>query len=189
MDTSMMSRRQRVGGLGVLTIALALLVINLVAAARNWANLRPVHEGQLAPEFSLHQIEERGRLGPELSLAAHRGSVVVIDFWATWCGPCESAMPVLEEVARQYKERGLVILSVNTEGPGAAPSARAMAERLSPSLTLLSDEGSASVLYKVTTIPHMLVVDREGRVRWIHRGFSTASGLHSDLSEIIEELL
>ena len=70
-----------------------------------------------------------------------------------------------------------------------ARAARAMADKLSPSALLVSDDGSAGRLYNVSTIPHMLVIDRHGTVRWVKRGFGSASGLRSDLRTVIEELL
>ncbi len=170
-------------------MALILLGLNTWSASKDWSSLRPVHEGQLAPDFSLPRINADGSLGAPLALSSLEGSVVIIDFWATWCGPCASAMPVLEEVAGQYKDRGVLVLSVNTEGSSEARAARSMANRLAPSLLLVSDSGLASRLYKVTTIPHMLVLDREGRVQWVTRGFGTASGLRRELRSIIDELL
>ena len=98
-------------------------------------------------------------------------------------------MPVLEAIASRYKDQGLVVLSLNTEGERLARKARTMADELSPSVTLASDNGPVSQLYKVTTIPHMLVIDREGRVRWVHRGFVSASGLREGLNEAIGPLL
>ena len=98
-------------------------------------------------------------------------------------------MPVLEEIATLYGDKGVRVLSVNTEGFGLARAARAMVEQLSPSALLVSDDGSASRLYNVSTIPHMLVIDRQGTVRWVKRGFGSASALRSDLRSVIEELL
>lgn len=141
--------------------------------------------GAPAPEFSLTPAGGGDAIGPR----TFAGKVLIIDFWATWCAPCTSAMPVLEEMSILYGDRGVRVLSVNTEGFGMARAARAMAERLTPSALVVSDDGSAARLYNVSTIPHMLVIDRQGTVRWVKRGFGSAAGLRSDLRTVIEELL
>lgn len=186
---SAIPKGQRIAGLAVLGVALVLIVINAAAAFRNLDSLRPVHVGQDAPAFTLPLIDGQGQLAEQLALDSLRGSIVIIDFWATWCGPCASSMPVLEEVALLYRDKGVRVLSINTEGPRQARAARAMVQRLSPSVTLVSDQGEVSQLYKVGTIPHMLVLDPKGQVRWVHRGFSGASSMRSSLRAIIEELL
>ena len=173
----------------VLAITAALLAINGGAAIRDCQTLRPVHEGELAPDFSVPHIGDLGRLGTDFTLSQARGQVIVLDFWATWCGPCKTSMSVLEGVAQKYADRGVRVISINTEGAGAAQRARAMAESLAPSLELVSDTGVASALYKVNTIPHMLILDREGTVRWVHRGMGATSSLRKDLETNIEALL
>lgn len=186
---SAIPKGQRIAGLAILAVVLALVIINAVAAFRDMDSLRPVHVGQGAPPFALPLIDEDGLLAEELSLETLRGSIVIIDFWATWCAPCTSAMPVLEEIALTYRDKGVRVLSINTEGPTQARAARAMVQRLSPSVTLVSDEGTVGRMYKVGTIPHMLLLDQDGQVRWVKRGFSGAASLRSNLRAIIEELL
>ncbi|MCP4443731.1 MAG: TlpA family protein disulfide reductase [Myxococcales bacterium] len=176
-------------GWAIFAILGALLLINGGAAVEDCQSLRPVHEGEEAPEFSAPRIKANGSLGREFSISETRGQVVVIDFWATWCGPCEASMPVLEGIATAYGDRGVRVISVNTEGPGAAQRARRMTDRLAPSVELLSDTGVASALYKVNTIPHMLIVDRAGTVRWVHRGLGSVGSLRRDLSQAIKALL
>ncbi len=176
-------------GWAVFALFAALLAVNGGAAFRDCQQLRPVHEGEPAPEFVLPSITAKGTLGTPFALSSAKGDVVVLDFWATWCGPCKASMPVLERVAKKYADRGVRVISVNTEGGGAAARARKMANRLAPSLELLSDTGVASALYKVNTIPHMLIIDREGTVRWVQRGMGSSASLQRNLSRAIEALL
>ncbi len=181
--------RSRRAGWAIAALILALLAINGRSVGQGCSELRPLHAGELAPDFEVRSVDAEGKLANPLSLSSLRGKVVVLDFWATWCGPCRASMPVLDEIARKYEDQGLVVLSVNTEGPRLARAAREMANELAPATTLTSDHGPVSALYHVTTIPHMLVIDREGRVRWVHRGFTSASRLRSGLVEAIGPLL
>tara|TARA_R110002096_G_scaffold299503_6_gene494185 strand:+ start:86295 stop:86855 length:561 start_codon:yes stop_codon:yes gene_type:complete len=173
----------------VFAILAALLALNGGAAVRDCQSLRPVHEGEEAPNFSIPTITANGDLGPSFTLAESRGDIIVLDFWATWCGPCKASMPVLNGIAKKYASQGVRVVSINTEGGGASQAARKMANRLAPSLELASDTGIASSLYKVNTIPHMLIVDRAGTVRWVHRGMGTTAQLRRDLERAIEALL
>lgn len=176
-------------GWGVVALFGLLLAINGGNALRDCQSLRPVHEGETAPEFSLPRVDSRGMLAKDFTLSETRGDVVVLDFWATWCGPCKDSMPVLEDIAKSYADRGVRVISINTEGSGAAARARQMADSLSPSVELVSDTGVASTLYKVNTIPHMLILDRKGTVRWVHRGLGSTRGLRRNLARVIDTLL
>jgi thiol-disulfide isomerase/thioredoxin len=173
----------------VVAIATALLGLNGSSVAKGCGALRPLHEGEIAPDFEVRSIAANGELGPSFTLQSLRGQVVILDFWATWCGPCRASMPVLGELADTYKDEGVIVLSLNTEGKRLAPAARKMADELSPQVQLASDNGPVSQLYKVTTIPHMLVINREGRVSWVHRGFTSASALRDGLNDAIRPLL
>jgi thiol-disulfide isomerase/thioredoxin len=176
-------------GWAIAAILGALLVLNGGAAIRDCQSLRPVHEGEEAPDFTIPTIAANGDLGPSFKLSDSRGDIVVLDFWATWCGPCKASMPVLNGIAQKYADRGVRIISINTEGRGASRAARNMADRLAPEVELVSDTGIASSLYKVNAIPHMLIVDRSGTVRWVHRGMGTTGQLRRDLEKVIEALL
>ena len=181
--------RSRRAGLVVVALVLGVLGFNGSSVARGCGELRPLHAGEPAPDFEVQSIQADGRLGSRFSLSSLRGQVVVLDFWATWCGPCRASMPVLNQIAQAHQDQGLVVLSLNTEGPRLAPAARKMADELSPGVKLASDNGPVSLLYKVTTIPHMLVIDREGEVRWVHRGFTSAKALREGLEDAIRPLL
>ncbi len=179
----------RITGIAFVLLLVGLLLLNGYGVVTNCSGLRPLHSGEAAPDFRSIKVTPDGRLGSIQQLDSTRGSVVVLDFWATWCGPCKSTMPVLEELATRYGPRGLRVLSVNTEGRGAAAKARRMIDRLAPSVELLMDTGEGSTLYNVSSIPHMLVIDRAGKVHMVHRGLITVSGLRSDLIDAIEPLL
>ena len=164
--------RERSAGLGVGAILAGLFVWNLVAVVRGCDELRPVTAGDVAPEIALARIDG----GPAAPLSALRGHVVLVDFWATWCGPCVKSMPALERLYRARHAAGLDIMSVNVDGPATAGRARAFAASLDPPVTfpLYADDGRASALYRVDVIPHMVLVDKRGRIRAVEIGVPAA---------------
>jgi cytochrome c biogenesis protein CcmG/thiol:disulfide interchange protein DsbE len=181
--------RQRLVGLALVAVAALVLIVDAAGVARNWAAFRPVRAGDLAPDFRLPRVDARGELAAPLSLAELRGKVVVLDFWATWCGPCRASMPVLDRVVARHAARGAVLVSINTEGPDARGEARTMVDELAPGATLVSDDGATSDRYRVTTIPHLVVVDRDGRVVLVSRGFPGQSRLERELSQALDQAL
>ena len=152
----------------VLGVALvAGLAVEGVWLAGNATSIRPIRDGDPAPRLVLPTIGPAGELGPMRDLASLRGKVVVVDFWATWCGPCLAAMPRLAKLQNDHPE--LVVLAVDLDDPSKA---RALADRRGWNLALVFDDGETSERYGVTTIPHTVIVDRTGNVRAVHRGES-----------------
>jgi peroxiredoxin len=115
--------------------------------------------GKTAPDF-LPAVQVGDKL-PKLS--GLRGKVVVIDFFATWCGPCIEAMPHLEELHQKLKKQGLVVFGVSNESASIVAHA---AERFHLSYPLASDDGdNVSASYQVFALPTLVVIDRKGVVR------------------------
>jgi thiol-disulfide isomerase/thioredoxin len=120
-----------------------------------------------APGFSLS-----GRGGKNIDLAQYRGQVVMINFWATWCGPCRQEMPLLEDIYKKYKPMGFTMLAVNVEPDSAA--AEAWLGKLAKPVTFpvaFDVDSKVSKLYKVAGMPSTVFVDRKGNVRVMHKGY------------------
>lgn len=123
-----------------------------------------VAEGDAAPEFALRDMD-----GNEWNLAELRGKVVLLNFWATWCGPCRKEMPHLEQLHRKYAQYGLVLLGVNDE-----PRERVREYLQEAGITfpnLHSPGGEAFRLFGVHALPTSLVIDQRGQVRNRIEGF------------------
>lgn len=141
-----------------------LYAIGLAAFLASMAATADIREGA-APDFTLKSAS-----GENLRLSEFRGEVVMINFWASWCGPCRQEMPLLEELYTQYQPLGFTILGVNVEeDPGKA---RQMLAESPVSFPVLFDNTSkVSKLYDVVAMPSTVLVDRDGNIRYLHQGY------------------
>jgi thiol-disulfide isomerase/thioredoxin len=108
--------------------------------------------------------------GENFQLSEYRGQVVLINFWASWCGPCRQEMPHLESIQQKYQDLGFTVFGVNVEQD------RAMADRvlrdIPVSFPILFDtENEVSQVYDVDAMPATVLVDRNGEIRFMHRGY------------------
>lgn len=121
--------------------------------------------GQPAPDFAL-----KSATGENLRLSEYRGEVVMINFWATWCGPCQQEMPLLEELHNRYQRVGFRLLGVNIDDD--AGRAMDMVKSLGVTFPVLFDETKeVSKLYQVEAMPVTVLLDRAGTVRYVHHGY------------------
>jgi len=119
-----------------------------------------------APDF---QLSERGGTAP-ISLGQFKGQVVMLNFWASWCGPCREEMPILESIQRKYKPLGFTMLGVNVEPD--AKAAEAFLKETPVSFPIAYDpQSKVSKLYDVEGMPSTVIVDRKGTIRFVHRGY------------------
>jgi peroxiredoxin len=120
-----------------------------------------------APDFTLRTLG-----GPNLRLQEQRGQVVLVNFWATWCGPCRQEMPQLNKLYDKYRAAGFVLLGINVDDN--AGHASDVAQKLGLRFPVLLDSDKAvSRLYDLSTMPTTVLIDREGRVRHVHNGYLT----------------
>ena len=121
--------------------------------------------GQPAPDFAL-----KSSAGENLRLSEYRGDVVMINFWATWCGPCRQEMPLLDELYSRYQRVGFNLLGVNIDDDSRR--AMKMIDELGVNFPVLFDATKeVSNLYQVDAMPVTVIVDREGNVRHVHQGY------------------
>ncbi len=122
-------------------------------------------EGQTAPDFAL-----KSSTGENMRLSEYRGDVVMINFWATWCGPCRQEMPLLDELYQRYSRVGFNLLGVNIDDDSRR--AMQMIEELGVDFPVLFDATKrVSEMYDVDAMPVTVIVDREGTVRYVHQGY------------------
>lgn len=118
-----------------------------------------------APDFTL-----KSNSGANIRLSELRGQVVLINFWASWCGPCRQEMPLLDQIQQKYQKLGFTILGVNVDDDPA--KADKILKDIPVTFPVLYDSTSVvSELYNVDAMPTTVIVDRDGKMRFLHRGF------------------
>ena len=121
--------------------------------------------GKPAPDFAL-----KSSTGQNLRLSEYRGDVVMINFWATWCGPCRQEMPLLDDLYNRYQRVGFNLLGVNIDDDSGR--AMEMIRELGVNFPVLFDaRKEVSRMYDVDAMPVTVIVDREGNVRYVHQGY------------------
>ena len=149
--------RTTVPGTSLLGAILVIFTVSTLAASSL--------QGQVAPDFVL-----RSATGENLRLSEYRGDVVLINFWATWCGPCRQEMPLLDDLYGRYQRVGFNLLGVNIDEDSRR--AMQMVQELGVNFPVLFDEHKeVSKLYEVEAMPVTILVDREGIVRHVHHGY------------------
>ena len=133
--------------------------------------------GAPAPDFTL---QDTG--GAAVSLSGQKGKVVLVNFWATWCGPCRLEMPAMQQRYSTYKDQGFVVLAVDYDEPLADVSA--FAQELNLTFPILLDPGAnVNNLYRIVGYPTSFFVDREGKITRLHLGAMTEAQLDGYLAD------
>ena len=133
-------------------------------------------------------ITSTTRADDDLNLAALRGKVVYLDFWASWCAPCRKSFPWMDSMQRTYAGRGLVVVAVNLDEE-RAPAEEFLRE-FNPGFRVVFDsKGTLAESFKVSGMPSSFLVDRHGTVRYRHVGFRDESPatLANELSSLLAE--
>ncbi|MFW2373407.1 MAG: TlpA family protein disulfide reductase [Gammaproteobacteria bacterium] len=120
---------------------------------------------QAAPDFTLKSYS-----GKNLKLSEYRGQVVLLNFWASWCGPCRQEMPLLEKTHKKYKKLGFTVMGVNVEENNN--KAKGIVKKNKLTFPVLFDtQSKVSKLYQVSAMPSTVIIDRSGKMRYFHKGY------------------
>ena len=131
----------------------------------------------MAPSFTL---PSRG--GDTVSLASLKGKVVMLNFWASWCGPCRQEMPLVEQMHKRYSALGFTLVGVNVDAN--SKDAEEWLTKTPVTFPVLFDrESKVSAMYDVKAMPSTVFIDRQGNVRALHRGYKAG-----DESEYLNQI-
>ncbi|MFT6896618.1 MAG: peroxiredoxin [Paraglaciecola sp.] len=121
----------------------------------------------LAPDFTLKSDQ-----GGNMRLSEQRGNVVLVNFWASWCGPCKEELPKMEQLQQDYQDLGFTILAVNVDED--SNKANVLLDDIKISYPVLFDPtAKVSKLYDVSAMPTTVIIDRDGKQRLLHKGYKS----------------
>jgi thiol-disulfide isomerase/thioredoxin len=166
-----------IGVLVALSALFGLLILPRLAPANGGL----VHK--TAPDVTM-PIAANGDAGARMQISALKGHPVVLDFWASWCGPCNIQAPILDHVARRYEKKGLVVLGIDVDdGPEVA---KAFALKKGLSYPIVVDAAKeASRLYGVDTLPSLVLIDKDGLVKAYFTGVVDEGALDDVVSGLL----
>lgn len=149
----------------ILPLALLGVAAILFATMPSNAQLRV---GQKMPEMTFKDLK-----GNEVKLGGKQDKVYLIDFWATWCGPCLAAIPYMQELHDKYKDRGLVVVGVALDS-GTPEEVRAFVEQRKMTYPIVVPSNQQDVMRRarVKAFPTMYIVDKKGIIRYAEEGFA-----------------
>lgn len=149
-------------------------------ATASATSLKPDKERRPAPEFALKDSD-----GRTARLSDYRGKVVLLNFWATWCGPCKFEIPWLNEFEQTHKHRGFAVLGISMDEEGWDVVKPFVADLRVNYRVLMGDDSVAQLYGGVDSLPTSFLVDREGRVASVHVGLTNKSEYDDEIEELL----
>ncbi len=165
----------------ILPIAVALLLAACTTAPRaSRTSIKGEGDRKPAPDFSLQDAD-----GRTVQLSDYRGKVVLLNFWATWCGPCKMEIPWFIEFERKHKDQGFAVVGVSMDEDGWQ-AVKPFVSKLGINYRILLGSDSIAQLYGgVDSLPTTFIIDREGRIATVHIGLVSKSSYERDIDEIL----
>ena len=151
-----------------------------IAANPAGQNLKPAAERNPAPDFELKDMS-----GKPARLSDYRGQVVLLNFWATWCGPCKLEIPWFVEFEQKHKDRGFAVLGVSMDEDGWEV-VKPYLDRARVNYRILMGDNEVATLYGgVDSLPTTFLIDREGRIAAVHIGLVSKNAYESDIKTLL----
>jgi peroxiredoxin len=162
-------------------IAIQCSTIRLSAAEPVKAQLTRPEQRSAAPDIKL-----KDRHGRVVDLQSLRGEVVLLDFWATWCGGCKQELPWFQEFHTKYRARKFSVVAISMDSDGRQV-VQPFVERLGLHFAILLDDGDASKRYNVQSMPAAFLIDRDGRVAARYVGLVDRTNLEDNIKSVLAE--
>jgi peroxiredoxin len=144
------------------------------------ASIRPASDRKPAPDFALKDAD-----GRTVHLSDYKGKVVLLDFWATWCGPCRMEIPWFIEMQRDKKDRGFEVLGVSMDDNGWEDVKPFLAEMKINYRVVIGNDQTAQIYGGVESLPTTFLIDRDGKIAVVYLGLTSKK----DIQDGVEQLL
>jgi thiol-disulfide isomerase/thioredoxin len=152
-----------------------IIVFMVLAAALQIGCTKNTQTDTVAADFTLQDMS-----GKNVKLSDYKGKVVLLEFWATWCPPCRASAPGLEKLHKNYKDKGLVVLTVSMD-EGGWDEVRSFITEYGITYAVLKGTEDVAVQYQVRSIPLLLILNREGKISKRYLGFGAEEDLEKDI--------
>jgi peroxiredoxin len=161
-------------------LSIALLVDGCSTSSVRAASVKPDKDRREAPEFALKDAD-----GKVVHLSDYKGKVVVLDFWATWCGPCKIEIPWFMEMQRANKDKGFEVLGVAMDDEGWETVKPFLADLGVNYRVVMGNDQTAQLYGGVDALPTTFLIDRSGKIAAVHVGLASKK----DFVDGVEQLL
>jgi thiol-disulfide isomerase/thioredoxin len=145
-------------------------------------SIKPEKERKLAPDFNLKDVN-----GKPAKLSEYKGKVVLLNFWATWCGPCKAEIPWFIEFEKQYKDQGFAVLGVAMDDEGWDVVKPYIESKQINYRVVMGTDMVAQLYGGVDSLPSTFIIDRDGRVAAVHIGLAGKNDYRNDVVQLLQQ--
>jgi peroxiredoxin len=161
-------------------LGLSVLLSSCSEPARSSPRAQAHEDRKLAPDFTLQDAN-----GASVTLSTYRGKVVLLNFWATWCGPCALEIPWFEEFEQQYKSQGFEVVGISMDEDGWKAVKPYISEHKVNYRVLLGNDSVTQLYGGVDSLPTTFMLDRNGKVAFVHVGLAGKNDYLSEIQELL----
>lgn len=163
-----------------LAAAMALLLAGCATDRAAKAAVKPEAQRKLAPDFQLKDAN-----GHTVKLSDYKGKVVLLNFWATWCGPCKIEIPWFVDFEQRYKDRGFAVLGVSMDEDGWETVKPYIEEKRVNYRVVIGNDETATLYGGVESLPTSFIIDKQGKIAGVHVGLVSKSVYQTEIEQLL----